>query len=284
MSDAQKRLARPPAPTPRKVELRELIRLGVGAVLLLLFNVIADVIANVIASVFANNAAAIIIRFVIPIGVALALVAFWVKVKAQLWLRVGVSAVAGITFIASLLMALVNPFGGGTQPVVKSSNPYPPYKGDLVMNVVQTAQIPHARYVWESNDDATGACTVDGARYRVVAVASSQGPEHTCTILNSDVRDFTFEANVAFLAQGQAGMLLRGATLSGHSMFYDLTLESYGYVHLYVATPSGGLKLVDEKLAPPNHFDRTLGNVNTLAVTMDGASIDVYVTDLVARN
>lgn len=184
-------------------------------------------------------------------------------------------AVVGLLLV---IVAFVLP-GGGTSPTSASTNPYLPHKGAAVPIPVQHLQAGQAGYSWDVNSDESGSCTIVGQTYHVVATA--QGQLHPCNLQSTNFRNFTFEMNVTFLSPGEADVILRASGGSGFDTFYDLTLESFGYVYLYAQTIAGEPKEIAESLVPPNSFNRTVGVANTLAISMDGPAIDVFVNSLV---
>ena len=202
-------------------------------------------------------------------------VAIWIRVayrsRFQRIYRVSLGLIGPLVLVA-LVTGFINiPVSSAAHVSTPSTNPYPPKQGSLVLNGMSSR-------IWQTDADATGACSLVGSAYRVTATKG--GVLHICPGQHTDFGNLALEVNITFLQPGEAGIFFRAATIGGHATFYELSLESYGYIFLYAVTPSGAIRKLGDEGIPPNVFDQTIGAANKLAVSMNGSRIIVYVNNV----
>ena len=166
-----------------------------------------------------------------------------------------------------------------------ASIPYPPYRGTLVLNGMQS---PTSKgYYWKSSTDSYGYCKFVGADYYVTA--SNQKSLEICPAINTSFHNFAFEIDMTFLKPGNAGLLFEAT----NQVAYQLTISSLGnYAQFSLAVLSGfdtqepsvrglvGPMPIVARDQGPVQF--ASGDTNRIAVVVNNQTIVPYINGLTA--
>jgi eukaryotic-like serine/threonine-protein kinase len=170
----------------------------------------------------------------------------------------------------------VNALKGATATAIATgANPYPPYRGSLVLNdpMVDNNQGNQWQVL---NDGTTGnSCQfVDGA-YHVVNAPKNRG---ACFATATNFSNFTYQIEMTFIKAGQSfdggGIVIRS---SGNNYYYFEVFESGRYTFVSCTGNDCSHTITDGLSQVIPSFHTGLNQPNTIAIKVNDFSFDLYV-------
>jgi eukaryotic-like serine/threonine-protein kinase len=159
--------------------------------------------------------------------------------------------------------------------IAANSNPYPPYRGRLVLSDPLSEN--NGGHQWQVfSDSATGmSCQFMDGAYHMVEAPNNKG---VCFATATDFSNFTYQMQMVFLRAGQSydggGMVIRR---NGNNFYYFELYESGRYVFSTCMANDCSNILAQGLAQGTPAFHAGVNQPNTIAIVANGNSFDLYV-------
>ncbi|HLZ58144.1 MAG TPA: hypothetical protein VKR06_14480 [Ktedonosporobacter sp.] len=213
--------------------------------------------------------------FSLAVGGLLGLLALIVIVPAGIMLSIvngasSVRAQSDATSIRTGYLAATVRTSAATATAATSVNPYLPGQGTLVLN--DSLKDGPGNSGWDRYVHIDGGCEFSGGSY----IVREPDPRSffSCTALNTNFSDFTYEAQMTFQTSNFGGLLFRRTAANSSGYYFRVESDGYYDLLLYVdktAEHSKQLKSGHASLSLMSPIS------NVLAVVAHGNTIDLYI-------
>jgi len=190
----------------------------------------------------------------------------WLKRKRMLWMSTSLALV--IILLGGALIIMQTGIFTSLQ-----ADPYPPYKGQLVLNDTLHAQNSNENWQ-EGLNDQQASCVF--AQQGYVAFQPLAGHFHACVAQKTDYTNFAYEV-VMTIEQGEFGGIVFRSEDSIDDHFYLFRIHTDGSYWLYRFIDRNIDHAILLQHSSTQAFHTGSGKSNLIAVVAQGSSLTLYV-------